>query len=111
MFRITDLGSGRAYDVDTRKTVGRRPDSDIRLMGVLVSREHCTVESVLGQYLLVRDLKSLNGTFVNGRRVVGEAKAYPGSDIVVGTFRLYVEDSPSPEAYEAVTPVRFRLRG
>lgn len=113
MFRLTVVGevySGpREFDVDTRKTVGRLPGCPIQLLGVTVSKEHCTVEVVLGKYVLVRDLGSLNGTFVDGKRVVGEARAYPGSEITVGTFSLLVEDRPSDGAYQAVTPVRFRL--
>ena len=112
MFRLSVVGqviSGPTeFDVDRRKTVGRYPGSSIQLLGMTVSKEHCTVEAVLGEYVLVRDLGSLNGTFVNGRRVVGEARAYPGSEIGVGTFRLYVEDVPSDGAYEAVTPRVFR---
>ncbi len=109
MFRLTDVGSGRTFNVDRRKTVGRHPSCDIQLLSVITSKEHCTVESVLGKYVLVRDLGSLNGTYIDGKRVVGEGHAYPGSDIVVGSFRLFVEDVPTSGAFEAVTPVRFRL--
>lgn len=113
MFRLSVVGevySGPSeFDVDSRKTVGRHPAAGIQLLGVTVSKEHCTVEVVLGKYVLVRDLGSLNGTFVDGKKVTGEARAYPGSEITVGTFSLMVEDRPSDEAYQAVTPVRFRL--
>jgi adenylate cyclase len=113
MFRLTVVGSVYSgpdvFDVDGRKTVGRHPAAGIQLLGVTVSKEHCTVEVVLGKYVLVRDLGSLNGTFVDGKRVVGEARAYPGSEIAVGTFKLLVEDHPTDGAYQAVTPVRFRL--
>ncbi len=108
MFRLTVIGdviSGPTrFDVDRRKVVGRYPGSPVQLLGVTVSKEHCTVEDVLGEYVLVRDLGSLNGTFVNGRRVPGEARAYPGSEIGVGTFRLRVDDVPSDVDYEAATP-------
>jgi pSer/pThr/pTyr-binding forkhead associated (FHA) protein len=113
MFRLSVVGgvdSGPdVFDVDGRKTVGRLPGCPKRLPGVTVSKEHCTVEVVLGKYVLVRDLGSLNGTFVDRKRVVGEARAYPGSEINVGTFSLLVEDRPTDGAYQAVTPVRFRL--
>lgn len=104
------LSGPSEYDVDGRKTIGRLPGCPIQLLGMTVSKEHCTVEDVLGKHVLVRDLGSLNGTFVDGRRVAGEARAFPGSEIKVGTFKLLVEDHPSDGAHQAVTPVRFRLR-
>lgn len=109
MFRLTIVGGGGVHNVDSRKTVGRHPASGIQLLGMTVSKEHCTVEVVLGKYVLVRDLGSRNGTLVDGKRVAGEARAYPGSEITVGTFSLLVEDHPTDGAYQAVTPVRFRL--
>jgi pSer/pThr/pTyr-binding forkhead associated (FHA) protein len=113
MFRLSIVkgfyGGPDVFDVDRRKTVGRHPANGIQLLGMTVSKEHCTVEVVLGRYVLVRDLGSLNGTFVDGKKVEGEARAYPGSEIRVGTFDLLVEDRPSDGAYQAITPVRFRL--
>ncbi len=113
MFRLSIVkgayGGPDVFDVDRRKTVGRHPAAGIQLLGMTVSKEHCTVEVVLGKYVLVRDLGSLNGTLVDGKKVVGEARAYPGSEITVGTFSLLVEDRPTDGAYQAVTPVRFRL--
>ncbi len=114
MLYLRDVDAGNMFGLETRKTVGRLPGCPIQLLGVTVSKEHCTVEIVLGKYVLVRELGSLNGTFVDGRRVAGEARAYPGSEITVGTFRLRVEDRPvevrpTDGSHRAITPVRFRL--
>lgn len=100
-----DMGG---YNIDTRKTVGRASASDISLPGVTVSREHCTVESVQGKYVLVRDLGSRNGTQVGGLKIKGEAKAFPGMVIQVGAFGMLVEDADLEEASGAVTPCRVR---
>ncbi len=108
MFRLTIVGSTQGFDIDTRRTVGRLSRCPIQLINVTVSKEHCTVEAVRGQYVLVRDLGSLNGVTVNGQRIKGEAKVFPGSEIGVGTVRLLVEERLSEEASQAVTPRIWR---
>jgi ABC transport system ATP-binding/permease protein len=50
------------------KTVGRAPRADFILDATLVSRLHCRI-SAAADNLEVVDLKSTNGTFVNGKRV------------------------------------------
>ncbi len=49
-------------------TIGRRRDCDLRLSDSSVSREHCRL-FVRGGRVWVRDLESMNGTFVNEERV------------------------------------------
>ena len=48
--------------------IGRASTSDIRLVDVKVSRDHCLIEQLEGHYIVV-DLESANGTIVNGERV------------------------------------------
>jgi pSer/pThr/pTyr-binding forkhead associated (FHA) protein len=52
----------------TIKTVGRAPRADFVVDAPLVSRLHCRL-SLQTDGLLVEDLESTNGTFVNGERV------------------------------------------
>jgi hypothetical protein len=60
--------AGAAYPLVLGTTVlGRGSDVDIRVEDPGVSRRHCAI--VLGQPPKVRDLKSTNGTFVDGERV------------------------------------------
>jgi pSer/pThr/pTyr-binding forkhead associated (FHA) protein len=47
--------------------VGRHPHCDARLASIRVSRRHCCLTEVDGE-VLVRDLGSTNGVFINGRR-------------------------------------------
>ena len=65
-------------------TVGRGRDCSIMLRHPLVSRQHCEIFEA-GGALLVRDLGSLNGTFVNNQRIEGDAPLQPGQLLTIGT--------------------------
>jgi pSer/pThr/pTyr-binding forkhead associated (FHA) protein len=67
-------------------TAGRRPDSDVFLDDVTVSRNHASIERRGGAFF-VRDSGSLNGTYVNGERVE-ETKLASGDEIQIGMFKL-----------------------
>lgn len=67
-------------------TVGRIPDNDIQLDDVTVSRQHAVFIRD-GQRWLLRDLGSLNGTYVNNDRV-DESVIQHGDDLQIGRFRL-----------------------
>jgi hypothetical protein len=76
--------SGTRYVVSpTGLKIGRSPPADIVLSDPRVSRSHCRVE-LAGDDLKVTDLKSTNGTFVDGERVEGEAMLAVGSLLRVG---------------------------
>jgi len=78
--------SGTAYPlVRAVSRLGRGSDTDIRIEDPGASRNHC--EIVLGQPVLVRDLNSTNGTFVNGQRI-SQAEVADGSTIMIGTTHL-----------------------
>ena len=65
---------------------GRHPDSDIFLDDVTVSRKHA-VFTRTGSGIVVRDVGSLNGTYVN-RELVDEATLKTGDEVQIGKFRL-----------------------
>ena len=70
--------------------VGRDADCDICLRDPWVSRLHCEFSEISGQ-LVVLDLESRHGIFVNGHRV-RFAHLLPGDSLLVGRTRLVVED-------------------
>lgn len=72
--------------------VGRNKDCDIVLRHALVSRRHCEILSA-DSILTVRDLGSLNGTFV-GRERITERQLQPGELLTIGTvtFRAVYGD-------------------
>ena len=65
---------------------GRHPDSDIFLDDVTVSRKHATFQRV-GDTFVVRDVGSLNGTYVNRERI-DEVTLQTGDEVQIGKFRL-----------------------
>lgn len=73
-------------------TIGRGRESSVSLSHPLVSRKHCEIVESRGR-VLVRDLESLNGTFVGSERVE-EAVLHPGDLLTVGTvtFRAIYDD-------------------
>ena len=66
--------------------LGRHQDSDISLDDITVSRRHAEVVRTADGYR-VRDVGSLNGTYVNGQRI-DEAALEQGDELQVGKFRL-----------------------
>lgn len=69
--------------------VGRRPDCDVVLSDITVSRSHAVLMLFGGQWF-IHDRESRNGTRVNGRRVWGTAVIEAGDRVTFGrlTFRL-----------------------
>lgn len=84
--------AGSRYLLNSEVTAaGRHPDSDIFLDDVTVSRRH--VEFVRqGSEYLVRDIGSLNGTYVNHERV-DEQVMVSGDEVQIGKFKLIYLDS------------------
>ena len=67
-------------------TAGRSPDSDIFLDDVTVSRRHASFVPSGSSYE-VRDVGSLNGTYLNRERVE-EAPLRDGDELQIGSFKL-----------------------
>jgi pSer/pThr/pTyr-binding forkhead associated (FHA) protein len=71
---------------DDEVNAGRHPDSDIFLDDVTVSRKHATFRRE-GSTFVVRDVGSLNGTYVNRERI-DESALQTGDEVQIGKFRL-----------------------
>ena len=69
--------------------VGRHPDNDFQIEHATISSVHCELVLQEGGVLL-RDLESTNGTFLNGE-AVREAKLSPGQIVRLGDVELLVE--------------------
>ena len=66
--------------------IGRGKGSTITLLQPLVSRQHCELFETNGK-LWVRDLGSLNGTYVNRQRIESH-RLEDGDELQVGKFKL-----------------------
>ena len=83
--RGPNAGSRFLLDHD-QTTVGRHVDSDIFLDDISVSRRHVQFRRT-GDGVVVEDLGSLNGTYVN-RELVDEVLLQPEDEVQIGKFRL-----------------------
>ncbi len=87
---VIRAGGGRAGESfplqRDRLTVGRRPDSDIFLDDVTVSRDHAILVRRGSDYYL-DDCGSLNGTYVNRRRIESHRLA-DGDELQIGKYKL-----------------------
>ena len=84
--RGPNAGSKYALDKDT-VMAGRHPESDIFLDDITVSRRHAEFTRTADGYL-VRDVGSLNGTYLNRDRIDEEAPLENGDEVQIGKFKL-----------------------
>jgi len=88
---VVRSGGGRAGEhfspTGDRTTIGRSPDNDIFLDDVTVSRKHAVLVQSGGE-IQIEDLGSLNGTFVNRRRIDSAARLESGDEVQIGKYRL-----------------------
>ncbi|MFM2194530.1 MAG: hypothetical protein RL092_130 [Bacteroidota bacterium] len=76
--------------------IGRSPECDIVIDHPSVSRRHVLVfgfDKSSGR-IMVRDLNSMNGTFINGRKVVGDSSMKLSESLFIGRFKVPLHGSP-----------------
>ena len=78
-----------------RTTAGRSTEADIFLDDVTVSRKHAEFVRE-GRAFWVRDVGSLNGTYVNRQRI-DQAELHAGDEVQIGKFRMTFHPSPHRE--------------
>jgi predicted component of type VI protein secretion system len=96
-----------SFDIEgTALSIGRSPDNDIQIHDEFVSRNHIVIWKSGSRYFL-KDLKSINGTFVNGHRVpfgvTVEVKS--GTAIVLGMSMICLGVKGSEIIYAFLEPV------
>ena len=78
---------GESFPIEgSRLAIGRRPDSDVFLDDVTVSRDHALLVK-RGEDFFLDDLGSLNGTYVNRQRIESE-KLTDGDELQIGKYKL-----------------------
>jgi len=88
---VVRSGGGRAGEhfapEGERTTIGRSPECDIFLDDVTVSRSHAVLLQHDGAFQ-IEDLGSLNGTFLNRKRIESVEKLENGDELQIGKYRL-----------------------
>lgn len=84
--RGPNAGSTFLLEADSTPA-GRNPDSAVFLDDITVSRQHAVIERRSDGAWFVRDIGSLNGTYVNGEQV-DETKLASGDEVQIGRFKL-----------------------
>ena len=70
-----------------------------------VSRRHCCVALVDGR-VFIRDLGSLNGVWVNGKRIEKEQELHPGDQVLIGDVEYHVEQVERRSSKEQARPIK-----
>lgn len=84
-------------------TIGRSPDADLVVLDEKVSRIHCGIRLWDGDFY-IKDLKSRNGTFVNGRRI-DVAVLKQGDTVRIGSTTLSFEEEGAPGPSTAIRQI------
>lgn len=88
--------AGQTYELKVETTtVGRVEDNSFQIAEPSVSSHHCEI-LLKGADVLIRDLNSTNGSFINGERIT-ESVLKPGQTLRLGQIELRIDDgSPMP---------------
>ena len=103
--------TGRTYDLKVEKTtIGRVEDNSFQIAEPSVSSHHCEI-LLRGNDVVVKDLDSTNGTFVNGEKV-SEATLKPNQILRLGQIEMRLEtDAPAPASKKPVDSTLVMQRG
>ena len=88
---------------DAETVIGRDESAKIRVATQELSRQHCLlIVSEAG--VLVRDLGSRNGTFINGMPIAEETLLKPGDTLTTGPMTFELEGGESPSSKKSTAP-------
>jgi adenylate cyclase len=90
----------QAIELGAVQGIGRHPASAIQLLDTIVSKEHAVLEQQ-AHTMVLRDLGSMNGTYINGARMSGTQPLRHGDEIRMGNTVMRFDDG--------VTPFHFAL--
>jgi pSer/pThr/pTyr-binding forkhead associated (FHA) protein len=105
-------GAGKQVPVEAPVEIGRADTATLVLKDPLVSRHHAIVEPAAGG-LVVEDLGSMNGTFVNGNQIYSATTIHPDDQLLVGVtvleLRTQAAVAQRPSAARRVPPSLTRV--
>jgi predicted component of type VI protein secretion system len=107
--------TGQSFELKADKTtIGRVDDNGFQLAVGSVSSHHCEI-LLQGSEVVVRDLNSTNGTFINGQQVTKDAVLKPGQTLKLGQVEMRLENgappagASAPSQAEPVAPIKKPL--
>ncbi|HTY89021.1 MAG TPA: response regulator [Candidatus Acidoferrum sp.] len=101
---ITEGLTGLSHELGAHwVTIGRGDNNNFQIVETSISSQHCEV-LLHGNELVVRDLRSTNGTFVGGKMIT-EAVLTPGQSLRVGQVELRLEISDPAAAATRKQPL------
>lgn len=104
--------TGRAYELKVEKTtIGRLEDNAFSVPDASISSHHCEV-ILRGEEILVRDLGSTNGSFINGEQIT-EGVLKSGQILRLGNIDMRLETAlpPADAAKKALDKTRVIPQG
>jgi pSer/pThr/pTyr-binding forkhead associated (FHA) protein len=103
--------TGRTHDLQVDKTtIGRVEDNTFQIAEPSVSSHHCEI-LLRGTDVVVHDLNSTNGTFINGDKVTNEAVLKPNQILRLGQIELRLETDAATPAKKPVDQTLVMQRG
>ena len=94
---LTEGFTGRTYELKVdRTTVGRVEDNAFQVPEASVSSHHCEI-LLRGDQVIVKDLDSTNGSYINGQKV-SESPLKSGQILRLGQLEMRLETADSKEA-------------
>ncbi len=84
------------FELAAFNSIGRHPDNTIQILDRIISKEHAQIQRLQDGRYLMRDLRSLNGSFIRGERI-GEHYLSDGDEVTMGSTRLLFVDKPQSE--------------
>jgi pSer/pThr/pTyr-binding forkhead associated (FHA) protein len=97
--------TGQSYELKVDKTtIGRVEDNTFQIAQPSVSSHHCEV-LLQGTDVVIKDLNSTNGTFINNQQVSGEAVLKPGQVLRLGQVEMRLESAAAAAAPAGKRPV------
>lgn len=106
LFVSNDKANVKKVILRSDTLIGRAADCNLRIASQEVSRRHCSIRLVEPCSVLVRDLDSSNGTFVDGRQIESnvDVPVRSGAELEIGNVRFTVNyDAPSGRQSEDST--------
>lgn len=83
------------FELAPINTLGRHPDNTIQILDRIISKEHAEIYKGPNEQFFLRDLGSLNGTYVGANRVEKDHVLHDGDEILLGSTKLLYREQTS----------------